>query len=53
LPRRQRQILELVFAHDMTIADAAEVLEITVGSARTHYDRGKKRLARELDGRRP
>lgn len=53
LPQRQRQLLELVFGQEMTIAEAADVLGIGIGSARTHYDRGKKRLARELDrGRR-
>jgi RNA polymerase sigma-70 factor (ECF subfamily) len=53
LTRRQRQVLELVFGQEMTIAEAADVLGIGIGSARTHYDRGKKRLARELDrGRR-
>jgi RNA polymerase sigma-70 factor (ECF subfamily) len=53
LPHRQRQVLELVFAQEMTIAEAAEILAISVGSARTHYHRGKRRLARELDrGRR-
>jgi RNA polymerase sigma-70 factor (ECF subfamily) len=42
-----------VFGQEMTIAEAADVLGIGIGSARTHYDRGKKRLARELDrGRR-
>ena len=50
LPRRQRQVLELVFAHDLTVEQAAATLEISVGSARVHYGRGKKRLARELSG---
>jgi len=50
LARRQRQVLELVFAHDLTVEQAAATLGISVGSARVHYDRGKKRLARELSG---
>lgn len=45
LPRRQREVLELVFSLGATVEEAAEALSISVGSARVHYDRGKKRLA--------
>jgi RNA polymerase sigma factor (sigma-70 family) len=48
LARRQRELLELVFAHEMTIEEAAGVLGISVGAARVHYQRGKRRLARLL-----
>ena len=51
LARRQREVLELVFAMGMTLQEAADTLSISVGSARVHYDRGKKRLAALL-GRR-
>jgi RNA polymerase sigma factor (sigma-70 family) len=51
LARRQREVLELVFSMGMTVKEAAETLSISVGSARVHYDRGKKRLAALL-GRR-
>jgi RNA polymerase sigma-70 factor (ECF subfamily) len=51
LPERQRQVLHLVFYQDMSIADAADVMEITVGSARTHYERGKARLRNILEER--
>jgi RNA polymerase sigma-70 factor (ECF subfamily) len=51
LPERQREVLHLVFYQDMSIADAAEVMEISVGSARTHYERGKARLRMLLEER--
>ena len=45
LARRQRQVLTLVFAMGMTVEEAAATLSISVGTARVHYDRGKRRLA--------
>jgi RNA polymerase sigma factor (sigma-70 family) len=50
LARRQREVLELVFYHDMTIEEAGAALQISVGSARVHYMRGKKRLEALLHG---
>jgi RNA polymerase sigma-70 factor (ECF subfamily) len=52
LPDRQREVLHLVFQQEMSIADASGVMGVSVGSARVHYDRAKKRMRTLLaDGR--
>jgi len=50
LSPRQRDLLHLVFYQDLTVEQAAGVLQISVGTARTHYERGKARLRRFLSG---
>ncbi len=49
LSRRQRDVLHLVFYQEMTVEDAAAVMGIPVGTARTHYGRGKAQLRKLLD----
>ena len=51
LGRRQQEVLHLVFYGDMTIENAAGVMGIGVGTARTHYTRGKQRLRKFLEER--
>ena len=49
LPGRQRETLHLVFYQDLSLSEAAEVMNISIGSARRHYERGKKQMREALD----
>ena len=49
LPARQRETLHLVFYQDLSLSEAADVMNLSVGSVRRHYDRGKKSLREALE----
>lgn len=48
LPQRQRELIVLVFYHELSIAEAAQSLGIALGTARAHYERGKASLRTAL-----
>jgi RNA polymerase sigma-70 factor (ECF subfamily) len=52
LSGRQREVLHLTFYQGLTLSEAAEIMKVTLGSARQHYDRGKRRLREMLQGQR-
>ncbi|MGH8674395.1 MAG: RNA polymerase sigma factor [Burkholderiales bacterium] len=53
LASRQREVLLLVFYHELSVEDAARVMAISPGSAAQHYARGKARLRHLLAELRP
>ena len=48
LPSRQREVLHLVFYQDLTVQEASRILGVSLGTARTHFARGKAQLRQML-----
>ncbi|MFT5465283.1 MAG: RNA polymerase sigma factor (sigma-70 family) [Verrucomicrobiales bacterium] len=48
LSPQQRELTHLVFYEGMTIQEAADALEVSVGTARQHYARAKQKLREQL-----
>jgi RNA polymerase sigma-70 factor, ECF subfamily len=49
LPRRQAEAVVLYYVLDLPVAMVAEVMGCRDGTAKTHLDRGRQRLARLLE----
>jgi RNA polymerase sigma-70 factor (ECF subfamily) len=52
LSERQREVLHLTFYQRLSLREAADVMQVGIGSARQHYERGKKRLREILKSQR-
>jgi len=49
LPRRQQEVMHLVFYQELSLQDASKVMGISLGSVRTQYERGKRNLRAWLE----
>ncbi len=48
LPAKQRAAFVLRFAHDMSIAEVADLLKVSIPTAKTHIQRATNRLRQEV-----
>jgi RNA polymerase sigma-70 factor (ECF subfamily) len=48
LPRRQAQVVALYYLEDRSIAEVAEILDVTLGTVKRHLHNGRQALARRL-----
>jgi RNA polymerase sigma-70 factor, ECF subfamily len=48
LPRRQAQVVALTYLSGLTLAEAAEVMEVGVETAKTHLARARRSLSQSL-----
>lgn len=50
LPKRQAQVLALMFLEDRSVAEVASILDLGEDTVRTHLRRGRLTLAEQLEG---
>jgi RNA polymerase sigma-70 factor, ECF subfamily len=48
LPRRQAQVVVLYYLEDRSVAQVAEILDVTLGTVKRHLHTGRQALARRL-----
>ena len=48
LSDRQREVLTLAFYHDLRLEEIASLMDLSIGSVRTHYERGKENCKKLL-----
>jgi RNA polymerase sigma-70 factor (sigma-E family) len=48
LPRRQAQVVALFYLEDRSVAEVAEILDVTLGTVKRHLHNGRQALARRL-----
>jgi RNA polymerase sigma factor (sigma-70 family) len=48
LSQQQREVLTLAFYHDLTLDEISALMALSIGSVRTHYERGKANFKKML-----